>query len=129
MRASPQDLKHNRMVFSAIDLANKCLNTDATRRITARDALYHPFLAIPKSGRESDIEEGGTDDGDDDGDDATFPHPFGEGVCAEWHWKDDETGEHCVTVKDSRSKVVAAGEGIAIGNQPCEFHVSMVPGR
>jgi len=87
--------------------------------MTPRAALYHPFLACP----------------DEIGDDHFFPHPFGEGVCGEWHFKDDVTEEARVKVGlfgeplregDGEGgyevRTLLAGEGIAIGREPCEFH-------
>ena len=75
------------------------------KRITARDALYHPFLK-----REEDV-----------GDDEAFPHPFGEGLCGMYHFKDSVSEDLCVIGSNGMRKV-NAGQGIAIGNQPCEFH-------
>ncbi|KAK2465904.1 hypothetical protein APHAL10511_001545 [Amanita phalloides] len=65
-------------------------------------------------------------------DDEFVPHPFGEGVCREWHFRDDVTEEPYVKVmvecEDGERReemlTLAAGEGIAIGRQPCEFHMS-----
>lgn len=66
------------------------------------------------------------------GDDEWFPHPFGEGVCGEMHFRDDVTEEPFIRVRvtneetmgEGRGEVrkLVAGEGIAIGNWPCEFH-------
>ncbi|KAL1739649.1 hypothetical protein HDZ31DRAFT_6290, partial [Schizophyllum fasciatum] len=66
------------------------------------------------------------------------PHRYGEGVCAEWHWRDPVTGQRIanVWVPDERgpdvgpggergfkeSRCLSAGEGIAIGDFPCELH-------
>jgi cell division control protein 7 len=88
--------------------------------MTPRGALYHPFLASP-----NELE-----------DDEFFPHPFGKGICGQWHFKDDVTEEERVKIRvfgeeqlgdnanEERYEVrtVLAGEGIAIGRQPCEFH-------
>jgi cell division control protein 7 len=38
------DNRHNELIDQAMDLLQKCLHWDSTRRITARDALLHPFL-------------------------------------------------------------------------------------
>ena len=66
-------------------------------------------------------------------DDEFVPHPFGEGVCKEWHFRDDVTEQPYVKVKimaedetregrREETLTLVAGEGIAIGRQPCEFH-------
>ncbi|KAG9002360.1 hypothetical protein FRB94_003976 [Tulasnella sp. JGI-2019a] len=109
---------------SAYDLLERMLLPDMTKRITARDALFHPFLAetIPiasssDDGHENsnmlDVSDGGTIDNGcvlesrevEDletgemivvtGDDCYVPHPVGEGICKKGHWIDDETGEPC----------------------------------
>ncbi|THH11081.1 hypothetical protein EW146_g8169 [Bondarzewia mesenterica] len=98
-------------IESALDLVEKIMNPDSTKRITPRQALYHPFLRNPEEPE----------------DDEFFPHPFGEGVCGEWHFVDEVTDEFCVQAaiegdgQEGKAKVkrLAAGEGIAIGNQPC----------
>ena len=97
----------------ALDLVEKVMNPDSTKRITPRQALYHPFLHNP-----------------DEADDDFFPHPFGEGVCGKYHFVDEVTEEYCVhvTVKgkdgtsETKVKRAVAGEGIAMGRHPCEFH-------
>lgn len=38
------DNKHNHRVNDALDLMSQCLHWDPTRRITAAEALKHPFL-------------------------------------------------------------------------------------
>ena len=85
------------------------MEPESHRRITPRGALYHPFLADPSEPE----------------DDELFPHPSGEGLCQKYHFKDAVTEEHCVLLNaDGQEKVrrLVAGEGIAIGNTPCEFH-------
>ncbi|KAI0265071.1 kinase-like protein [Gloeopeniophorella convolvens] len=88
--------EHTADVEQALDLLERLLHPESTRRITPRGALYHPFL-----------HEGGA------GDDAFFPHH-------------DVTDEMRVRVRteDGGTTVVPvmAGEGVAIGNDPCEFH-------
>jgi cell division control protein 7 len=95
----------------ALDLLDRLLHPESIKRITPRQALYHPFL------REGDEGEG---------DDAFFPHPFGEGVCGEWHFVDPVTEEFRVRVRTEEGSTsvlpVMAGEGMAIGNEACEFH-------
>lgn len=90
------------------------MHPESVRRITPRKALYHPFLKDP----------------DESDDDELFPHPFGEGICAEWHFSDPLSDEPCVKVfkndggdeENTEIKRIFPGEGIAIGKQPCEFH-------
>jgi len=126
---------HNLLVDSALDLLGKCLHWDPTVRISARDALYHPFLALP-----------GLDEGGEGEDDELVPHPFGQGVCGSLHFRDEMTDDLCVFVPLSANvdmgvgvgweagnatpvtKTLVSGEGIAIGGAPCEFHVDVVPG-
>ena len=94
----------------ALNLVELLMHPESVRRITPRKALYHPFLADP----------------DEPEDDELFPHPFGEGLCAEWHLLDPVTDEPCVKVlgNDGGEEIqrLYAGEGIAIGKEPCEFH-------
>jgi cell division control protein 7 len=98
----------------ALDLAARLLEPESTKRLTPRSALFHPFLAPA--------------DGEND-DDAYFPHPFGEGVCGSLHFRDEVTDDPCVRVRVRRGgkwvqevRTLLAGEGIAVGNMPCEFH-------
>jgi cell division control protein 7 len=102
---------HETDAEQALDLLERLLHPESIKRITPRQALYHPFLHEGE-------EEGG--------DDAFFPHPFGEGVCGEWHIVDTVTEEFRVRIRtdDGSTSVipVMAGEGMAIGNEPCEFH-------
>lgn len=102
---------HETGVEQALDLLERLLHPESIKRITPRQALYHPFL-----------HEGGEEEGDD----AFFPHPFGGGVCGEWHIVDTVTEEFRVRIRtdDGSTSVipVMAGEGMAIGNEPCEFH-------
>ena len=100
---------HKVGVEQALDLLERLLHPESIKRITPRQALYHPFLC------ESE-----------EGDDAFFPHPFGEGVCGEWHFVDPVTEEFRVRVRMEEGGAsvipVMAGEGMAIGHEPCEFH-------
>lgn len=93
------------------------MHPEATRRITPKDALAHPFLK----------------DRDKPDDDEFVPHRFGEGICAALHFYDENTDEPCVRVKagkrrgdeeDDRMEIrhLMPGEGVAIGRMPCEFH-------
>ena len=94
----------------ALDFLEKAMEPESIRRITPRAALYHPFL------REPDAEE----------DDEYVPHPFGDGVCGALHEIDD-ADDLCIKVQvEGRegwvTRKVQAGEGIAIGRRPCEYH-------
>ena len=98
---------------AALDLVDKMLHPESTKRITAREALYHRWL----------VEEGKP------GDDEFFPHPFGDGVCGEFHFRDDVTDQLCISSLGHRGlgiRQLSAGEGIAIGSQPCEYHKHIV---
>ncbi|KAI6152289.1 kinase-like protein [Pisolithus tinctorius] len=107
--AFPTQESHTRDVENALNLLESLMEPDATRRITPRDALYHPFLADPSEPEDDDL----------------FPHPFGEGVCGKYHYIDKVTKDPYVLVNvDGKESVrrLVAGEGIAIGKDPCEFH-------
>lgn len=102
---------HKAEMTLALDLLEKMLNPDATRRVQPRNALKHPFL--------SEEAEGICDDD-------TFPHAFGGGACGDLHYYDDDTGDACVQLPQEdgsiRVRRVLSGEGLAIGNSSCEFH-------
>ncbi|KAI0722295.1 kinase-like protein [Cerioporus squamosus] len=94
----------------AFDFLEKAMEPDSTRRMTPRTALYHPFLRDPNA------EE----------DDEYVPHPFGDGICGALHEVDD-ADDLCIKVRvEGRdgwvTRKVQAGEGIAIGRRPCEYH-------
>ncbi|EUC57814.1 cell cycle kinase, putative [Rhizoctonia solani AG-3 Rhs1AP] len=104
--------EHQRMVEDALELLEHCLNLDATRRITARDALRCRFLRDRKLPP----------------DDALAPHPAGQGVCAKLHCLDatDESGQlWCVQLRSGGSRVVRADDPDArcIGEAPCRYHI------
>ncbi|KAF8270944.1 kinase-like protein [Lactarius quietus] len=94
---------HERDVEQALDMLERLLHPESIKRITPRQAFE-----------------------DEEGDDALFPHPFGEGICGEWHFVDPVTEELRVRVRteegDTSVIPVSAGEGMAIGNEPCELH-------
>lgn len=114
----------------AFDLLEKLLLPESISRITARDAIYHPFLAehngsfsysSPSSGTSTSLNT-------ELGDDAFFPHPLGGGRCGEYHFVDEVTEEHRVRIPGPAGdevRLLQAGEGIPIGNRPCEFHKDM----
>jgi cell division control protein 7 len=114
--ASPATQKHIQDLENAYDFLEKVLCADSTQRITPREALYHDFLK-PTEGEEPYVNMD---------DDLFFPHPAGTGVCGGLHSIDPETNTHSVKIEYSDGTAdihtVAAGEGIAIGDQPCEFH-------
>jgi cell division control protein 7 len=99
---------HSTSISQAFSFLETLLHPESCRRSTPRQALAHEFLAVA---------------GEDD--DEYFPHPFGGGVCGTWHWI-DETEVPCVSrdVGGGRREVLrlVAGEGIAIGREPCEYH-------
>jgi cell division control protein 7 len=114
-RSPPPPTKHNILLSSALDLLTKCLDWDATRRITAREALFHPFLAEGTEVRLDPLT------GEDySGDDLFFPHPIGEGVCRRGHWTEGDA--HFVRLEGKKYHELMPGEGIAIGLDSCEFH-------
>lgn len=107
----PSEESHTTDIANAIDLVEQLLQPESIKRITPRKALYHPFLHDPS----------------EPGDDEYFPHPWGQGICSKYHFVDDVTEELCVRVRVpgrsmSEVRVLQAGEGIAIGRDPCEFH-------
>lgn len=105
----PTEESHRVDVENAFSLLKQLMEPESHRRITPRGALYHPFLTDPSEAE----------------DDELFPHPCSEGVCQKYHFKDAVTEEHCVLLNiDGQEKVrrLVAGEGIAIGSVPCEFH-------
>lgn len=109
--STPSTERHQADAELALDLVDKLLNPDATKRLTPRDALKHPFLSE---------EDEGIDDDD------FVPHPFGGGVCGDLHFYDEATGEPCVQVRLDGGgmgvKRLVSGEGISIGKEPCEYH-------
>ncbi|RPD80748.1 kinase-like protein [Lentinus tigrinus ALCF2SS1-7] len=105
--------KYSAEIDVAIDFLERAMEPESIRRMTPRTALYHPFL------RDPDAEE----------DDVYVPHPFGDGVCGELH-KIDDADDLCIKVQvEGRNgwvtRKVQAGEGIAIGRRPCEYHQSI----
>ena len=112
----------------SFDLLEKLLIPESILRITARDALYHPFLTGNASSTYSSSSEATSSSETDLGDDAFFPHPVGEGRCGHYHWVDEVTEEHRVRIPTPHGDLVRlleSGEGIPIGTQPCEFHVDL----
>ena len=102
----------------AVDLLDKCLDPDNVIRITARGALYHPFLAPDEEERAGKPTNGTMERGDDE----LFPHPPGQGVCADLHWRDQETCTWMAVDLEGKERVLQAGEGQAIGYMGCEVH-------
>lgn len=108
---STQGLYSTEGLNQSLDLLEKLLDPTATTRITARDALYHPFLVEPGPG-----------------DDTFFPHPIGGGRCGKYHFRDEVTEEHNVSYvgpKYDEVRRLNAGEGIPIGEHACELHRGM----
>ncbi|KAF9463068.1 kinase-like protein [Collybia nuda] len=120
---------HRAEIEAALDLLEHILHPESTKRMTPRRVLAHPFLRGSSSSLdEYDPEEDCADD------DESMPHVFGapESVCHEWHFRDPVTEEPSVRVvapcgcgcgeEFEEVRNLVAGEGIAIGRQPCEFH-------
>ncbi|CDZ98699.1 kinase-like protein [Phaffia rhodozyma] len=86
-------------IMLALDLLKRCLALDPCKRITANEALYHPFLA------QNDVDE-----------DEDAPRNPLKGICRRSHIYDDEKGQHHVIVKGAIHEV-GYGEGIAFGSK------------
>lgn len=131
-------LKHLELATHAVDLLQQCLEPASVRRITARAALYHPFLAPDKEDTERlekyrQAQEKSTPDTTEEEetdaqqlplemeDDELFPHPPGRGACADQHEYNDEEEQWMVEIGD-KWEVIEAGEGQAIGKRGCEYH-------
>ena len=155
--------RHQREFQIIFNLLEKLLHPESTKRCTPRTALFHPMLAetaatapLPplSDAWATKILQGKLRTGDD----AYIPHVSGQGVCGDWHTKDEVTGVECVNVlerclclrggscvenwsedgemeqeKEEEEKgwcgryikqvvELSPGEGIAIGDRPCEFH-------
>ncbi|TFY83111.1 hypothetical protein EWM64_g898 [Hericium alpestre] len=76
-------------IDNALDLLEKIMDPLSVKRYTPEAALDHPFLL----------------EGEDMRDDELFPHPFGEGVCGEWHFIDEVTEDLCVRIDNVASRV------------------------
>lgn len=118
--------RRKRLIRDALDLLDKCLEPLSVIRITARDALYHPFLASDNEDIQDAIDAGLNPAQLED--DELFPHPPGEGICGGNHMQ-DESGDWRVRIGVDRDgnevwETIEAGEGQAIGSKPCEFHSS-----
>ncbi|KAF5387874.1 hypothetical protein D9615_000835 [Tricholomella constricta] len=121
---TPSHAAHRRDIEAALDLAEQLMHPQSVRRMTPKNALAHPFLR----GEEGDFDEAADDD-------EFVPHCFGEGVCGQWHFVDEVTGAPGVKVpvrcecgcdeEFEEVLVLEAGQGVAIGRQPCEFHQGM----
>ncbi|KAH8830207.1 kinase-like domain-containing protein [Flagelloscypha sp. PMI_526] len=115
--------RHAKDVAHALDLLERLLHHEATKRITPEQALKHAFFKSPcHSIRLSSCEP---DDNADLSDSEHFPHPWGQGVCGDHHVR-DELGSQVVNVVlpggGYEQKQVEKGKGVAIGRWPCEFH-------
>jgi len=69
----PTSTKRRALLKHAVDLIDKCLDPDSVARITARGALYHPFLAPDEEERAGQPSNGIIERDDDE----LFPHPPG----------------------------------------------------
>lgn len=113
-------VKETRLVAQACELLERCLEPNSVRRVTAREALYLPFLA-PDLDEITSVEDPATLD-----EDSHFPHPPGCGVC-EMHHTQTKAGDWMVFVGldekgEEEWEQIEAGQGQAIGSKPCEFH-------
>jgi cell division control protein 7 len=116
---APSAEKHAQDLEDAFDFIEKIMHPEATRRLTPRGALYHPFLAETAetatiNGYEQPME-----------DDELVPHPFGEGVCGTLHQMDEADDMFVILPMPDGEKLVRkvdAGEAVAIGREPCELH-------
>jgi len=115
---NPAAARRGALLKHAINLLDKCLDPDNVTRITARGALYHPFLAPDEEERLGHPTNGIRERDDDE----LFPHPPGQGVCAHLHWQDQETGAWMAVDLQRQERVLRAGEGQAIGHMGCELH-------
>lgn len=117
---------HRGEIEKALDLLEVLMHPESVKRITPRDALAHKFLQEPDDREEDDAP---VDDDD------FVPHPFGRGVCSDLHFREEitevpyvRTGARCEcgecdgATKYEEVRRLMAGEGLAIGSQPCEFH-------
>lgn len=124
LEAYQQDLEH------ALDLLEHLLMPESTSRITARDALYHPFLIESSEPLYGPTQSSSNVTDIDNGDDDHCPHPIGEGVCGQYHDIDRKKKKHRVQIPTPNGDIfhfVQFGEGIPIGKRPCKFHTD-VPG-
>lgn len=132
--------RHRETVDAALDLLRRCLELDATKRVTARDALYHPFLKLgalsssSKLNSKKKTKSGRSSNGADSlpSDDALAPHPPGQGACSKLHWLDatDEGGDGMgpmwgVQLRGGGTRLVRADdpEARCVGHGPCRYHV------
>lgn len=135
-------IKHHELASDAVDLLQQCLEPSSVRRITARAALYHPFLAPDKDEIErlnkhrQALENGTSGEAEVEGkedqplplemeDDELFPHPPGRGACGERHAYNEDEEQWEVEIGD-KWEVIEAGEGQAIGKRGCEYHPDAV---
>ncbi|KAK7064358.1 kinase-like protein [Favolaschia claudopus] len=130
-KPNPEHYPHNQTNYAADDtvisdclppasssspLLQGLLEPEAYKRLTPREALAHEFLL----------------EADEPADEEMFPHPFGQGVCKKYHFIDEVTDELGVLVfapqrpgqteRRLLTRVLAPGQGVAIGRQPCEYH-------
>ena len=160
--------RHQREFQIIFNLLEKVLHPESTKRCTPKNALSHPMLAETTSTAPlpplseawaAKIQRGKLRTGDD----AYCPHTPGNGVCGDWHFKDEVTEFECIKVlekclclrggscvgsgsedgleiegeeeEEERGQEerwcgqyieqvveLSPGEGIAIGDRPCEFH-------
>ncbi|KAL0576963.1 Cell division control protein 7 [Marasmius crinis-equi] len=131
---APSQASHKRDLENALSLVELLMDPDCTRRITPRNALYHPFLtkSPTRHGRgrsrtvkgkersddmdvdaEVEVEEEDSEMSQDESeppDDEFVPHPFGKGVCGKYHFKDPVTEEPFVRVLADNGRGMEPGK-------------------
>ncbi|KIM36088.1 hypothetical protein M413DRAFT_427965 [Hebeloma cylindrosporum] len=145
----PSVERHSKEMKQAFHLLESILHFESTKRFTPRKALYHPFLEeagcleddsyvphVPAQGVCSELHEiledgshqvrvmnrcscrkqGGHEDDDDD--DEVRRHGHGPGA-------EDVDDEEWCGVMVYEDIIVEAGQGIAIGDNACEYHRNM----
>ncbi|RDB20032.1 Cell cycle serine/threonine-protein kinase hsk1 [Hypsizygus marmoreus] len=115
---APTRASHRAEIESAFDLLEKLMHPESTKRLTPDRALAHEFL---RAGSDGAFDEAADDD-------EFVPHLFDEGVCREWHFRDEVTDAPCVKVSTpcgcgcgetvEEILTLVSGEGVAIGRQP-----------
>ncbi|KAG9127830.1 hypothetical protein FRC07_008473, partial [Ceratobasidium sp. 392] len=125
--------RHKALVDEALHLLEQCLALDATKRITARAALHHPFLSlkpVKPQGASVPLLSGEEYGKDMPSDDDLAPHPPGQGSCAPLHWLDatEEGGSGQmwgVQLRRGNTELVRADDPKArcVGRNPCAYHV------
>jgi cell division control protein 7 len=125
--------RHKAFMDEALNLLERCLDLDSTKRITARKALHHPFLSLkpvaPQGSKDSLFPDSRSKkDAEMPSDDDLAPCPPGQGACSDLHWADEasEDGQMWgVQLRGGGTKIVHANDPDArcVGRKPCRYHV------